>query len=475
MTTNLKLSGIFVLIGCIFFINHADLHAQEGYSSASFSRTKQRSEINIFPLPNEIIIEEFVNYHRHDLPTPIGQESVAMNIRWGNNQVNSLSDEAILQIGLTTKQITDFSKMRPLNISLVIDKSGSMNGDKLNKTKEALQEFVKRLRGVDIISIIAFDNNADVVLSAQNANQQSKLKTAINSIETEGGTDLHSGIIAGYNEVLENYNTDRTNRIIVLTDAMTNDGIVDPEKIISNSKFYSKNNLIDFAFIGVGLDFNEDLARQLSSNSKNSIHFINDPEDIKKVFIDEVESLLSPIARDIKLEIEYDNTLEFKQMYGYEPKINNTKITLDLNNINSGLTQVILLKYNIVSKLNAKKAPVKVTLSYYDIQSNRKVKKDVTTILTIHENADKETAMLEDKSVKKNYIIAYMAQNLKDVATLYHNKKKQKATDLLIQTIKTVKSDKVQCKDADIVRVLKILENYNKELIANMYDKSNKF
>ncbi len=458
---NLVSKSLLILFSIILL--SSSVNAQAGYSSAAMSMSKQKSDRIIIPRPEEIIVEEYANYHRHNLPLPQQGRNVELDLRWGNEEINAASDEAIFQVGITTARITDYSEVDPVNVSLVIDKSGSMGSDdKLIKTKQAMLAFVKRLRPKDHISIVEFDHNARIVLPAQSASNIAIIEQAINKIQLGGSTNMHDGIISGYKETLKNYKKDKTNRVIILTDAITNTGVVDPEEIIKNTEPYNKEYNIDFAMIGVGVDFNYSLSRQMTSNSKTQIHFVNDADDIKKVFIDEVESLLAPVAKSPVLTIELPSGIELVQLYGYQPVINNQTIEINLNNIDAGLTQVVLGKVKLKNGIK-KKNQLKASLSFNDIKKKSKVTLDATADL-VQSKSQSLVDNLKDEDVKKNFMIAHMAQQLREMATLYAANDPQKAKDLLDITIGDVKKIFFGTTDEDIRRMLKILENYSGNL-----------
>lgn len=451
---NYKLLVLTILVNLPFL-----MLAQQGYSSASMGMSKQKSAQMIIPQPDEIIVEEYFNYHTHNLPLPEGNLAVGMDIRWGNKRVSPSSNEAVLQIGLTTGRKEAYLNSPPVNISLVIDKSGSMASEgRLVKTKQAMAELVKHLRPKDFISIVEFDHVAKVVLPTQNVNNLTAIQTAISSIQLGGSTNLHDGIMLGFQEALKNDRSNVSSRVIVLTDAIANSGVIDPEKMIQNSQGYSAENSIDFAMIGVGVDFNYELSRQLTQHGKNQIHFINDPNDIKKIFVNEVEALLYPAAKNPVLEIEFGKNLEIAQFYGYQPTIDDNTIRLNLNNINAGLTQVILTKFKVKGG-KEKGTKVKATLTYFDVQKNKMVSQNLRTQLNI-DNSWSVHNMLKDHEVEKNYRIAQMAQDLKTMAEFYQKNQPYAAKGHLSLAIDTLKKEYPNPTDVDFLRMLNILENY---------------
>ncbi len=389
---------------------------------------------------------------------PKADESIAMDLRFGNNIVSKKSEDAILQIGFASSNMNDYPYIPPVNICLVVDKSGSMSSDnRMEKLKIALKEFIEGLREDDIISIVVFDSDAEVILSAQKVGDTEKIKLLISNLSTGGNTNLNSGMILGYQEVMKNVNTYGTNKVILLTDGLTNTGETNTENIVNNSGEYNDKG-INISTIGIGNNVNYNLLRQISNNGNGSNHFIGSSEDIQKVFIDELQSILFPVAKNVSLQIEYEKQLELINFYGYSPEYEKNTISLKLDNINCGLTQIVLIKFdtkNIISMGNAK---VKVTLSYYDIRE----KKDntITKTITITKQSNKKSDNLLDNEVRKNYSIAIMAQSLKDMA--YYNEwgKEEEAKKVINDCKKEVEKNFPKTKDADILRVLQMVEKY---------------
>ena len=471
-----KAIGILVVLPLLV----TNASAQKSYSSAALAIGKMKANARQVPLPGEVIVEEYVNYHTHDIPQPGPGESVYLDIQHSYAPLNNGADETIVQIGITTNKLVDLSKVAPLNVCLVIDKSGSMAGNnRIEKARQAALEFVKRMRDEDIISIVAFDHNVQVLLPAQSAINRTAMETAIRGLMPGGSTNLHGGLMAGYQEVLKNYAGGQTNKVLMLTDAITNTGIIDPRSILNNMAGYSADMQIDMTLIGVGVDLNNDLSRKMTNNFKDAIHFLNDSDDLQKVFVDEIESLLSPVGRDVQLEIEYANGLRLEHVYGYEPRFNRNAISMELEKLNSGLTQVVMLRF-AGHNVDLDGDAVKARLTYYDIAAGkRKVLTASTQLSTyqpyssgwstarhITEGADQMVGYQQGDDilgeVKKNYLIAIMAQALKEMAILCQRKEYRKAEDLVDIVVGDVKRTMKGNYDQDVKRVLDILDTYNK-------------
>ena len=320
-------------LACFCSLSASGVYAQQGVSSASATRARTEAEqprstqpapyrrstarrpAYVAPAapaapaaPDEIAVEEIVNYHRHRLPLPKVGQGVALDVRWGNN-LTSAGQPAVLQIGFTTAEFNDTSDVRPLNLALVIDRSGSMAAaDKMSRVKEALQTLIGKLRPQDLVSLIIFDDAAEVVLAATPLGNGDEHRRAIERIYPRGSTNINAGLLLGYQEVLRNVRPDYTNRVLLLTDGIANTGETNPQRIADNSLRFNEQG-IDLSTIGLGLDLDNDLLRTLAKRGRGLYHFVADARDIEKVFVNEVQSLLSPVARDVQVEITADSAL----------------------------------------------------------------------------------------------------------------------------------------------------------------------
>lgn len=502
---------------------HIGASAQGGTSSASFSYSRGSAGLSL-PPAHRIVVEEFVNYHRHNLPLPAAGEAVALDVRWGSEQLYLAEPQAILQIGITTAPVASRKRdsLRPANLTLVIDKSGSMSGEKIFKVQEALITMVQQLRATDLLSIVVFDQEARVLLPTQPLTDKIGVSQLIQTIMAGGGTEIYKGLMLGYEQARKSYHKNFTNRVVLLTD-----GISDPRTILQDSLQFNKMG-IDLATIGVGLDVNEEMLRALAKQGRGLFHFIADPKDIKKVFIKELESLLSPVARNPRLEISYDESLMLAHHYGYEPQQRGNTITINLDDMNNGLTQVVMLKFKLKPGAPVKaRIPVQAVLKYYDIDADRDAvrsaaaallptntmptavradakragaKKDgqsssdsdnsaesvaETEYYTREElekaradRAAKENKQAKDKKadkqatadplayaliddeVRKNYTIAALAQTFKDMAAACERQDYKNAEAIASATVNEARQRYGGVDDKDITRVLEIVEQH---------------
>lgn len=453
----------FMAISLLLAALTATSLAQEGTSSAAAARTRYLAETGLVPSSREVAVEEFVNYHRHQIGRPKVGEAVAMDVRWGNDQIFGAGQGAVLQVGFSTALASDRQQLRPINLALVIDKSGSMADlDKISRVKVALLTLVSQLRDTDTLSIVVFDSEAEVLLPSCRLTNRESIKRLIRQIEPGSSTNIHAGLMLGYKEALANYRKDATNRVILLTDGIANQGVTNPDQISRDSLSFNDRG-IDLSTIGVGLDLNKDLLRQLAQSGRGLFHFVADDQDIEKVFIKEVQSLVSPVANEPNVEIDYDPALELVQLYGYEPQMKKCGVKLKLDNMNQGLTQVILMRFRLSQKrVDATRLPVKIRFTYYDIEQKKQVVKTHESFVSVKDHLPGD--MLKDTEVAKNYSIALLAQSIRDMAAAYEARRFHEAEHLLTIAITETYERYPNLEDKDIRRTLAIAQKYQEAL-----------
>jgi Mg-chelatase subunit ChlD len=462
-----------ICFGVVVFLSvSSGIFAQDSASSASVSRSRALANSanpgsyrsnSTFVAPDEVAVEEFVNYHRHQLPLPKSGQSVAVDVRWGNDKVSTFQKDAVLQIGFATAFADERTDLRPLNLSLVIDKSGSMAAeDKMSRVKESLRTMIGQLRENDIVSIIVFDTEARVLCSAARVGNGNNLKRAIDSIYPDGSTNLHGGLMLGYKEAQKNYEKDSTNRVILLTDGIANVGTTDPKTIsVESSEFNGQG--IDLSTIGVGIDLDRELLRTLSKQGRGLFHFVADAYDIEKVFVKEVQSLISPVARRVNLEVDFDSNLELEKVFGYAPQFQGNRLTIPIDDMNNGLTQVVMMNFRLKNAGNLEKSfLVRVKLSYFDIKTRKQIVENQNAILTLTQ--EKNVDLLADSLVKKNYTIAELAQSLFEMKETVGRGNYREAERVLDSSVAQTFGRYPNMQDTDIKFILDIVQDYQRNL-----------
>lgn len=436
------------------------IYAQSGVSSSSYSVARagsQMTEGGVFrmPSPDKFLIEEFVNYHRHDLPLPESGKRVRLDL-----QHATLEDgKTIVQVGIATPRAMDSSQMPPLNVVLVIDRSGSMGGDRIAKVRQAIRAFAEHFRETDKLSIVGFGGMAKIDLAANGKTHFADIMRCIEGLEANyGGTNLHAGLMLGYETALEHFDSKRTNRVIFLTDGNANIGVTEAEEIAKQSAACKAKD-ISLMTIGLGVDFNHGMLRQISDAKLGPMHYVADAADIQKIFVDEVDSLLAPAAKEVTLEMNFGSSKA--QLFGYDVEKNDGQYRLELDDLNHGATQVVMARVKGELDLDN----LRVTLRYVDAISGQSCQEQVA--------CDQDSSETASDSIAENYSIALIAKALKSAAALSQEdqpaaaaKRLQKGLDQANRVYKMLDRGELEQRE-NVAKIAKIAGDYQKSLLES--------
>ena len=192
----------------------------------------------------------------------------------------------------------------PLNLALILDRSGSMQGDKLRYVQQAACHVVDMLDERDRIAVVAYDDQVTLLAPSQliSAHMRDALKHTINELRPGGWTDLSGGWLAGCREVADRLTADGIHRALLLTDGLANRGITDIEELTHHARELRRRGVATSTF-GVGLDFNEQLLEALAEQGGGHFYYIERPDHIPDVFRRELGELLTVVAREAFLSI----------------------------------------------------------------------------------------------------------------------------------------------------------------------------
>jgi Ca-activated chloride channel homolog len=183
------------------------------------------------------------------------------------------------------------------NFALVLDRSGSMDGEKMENLKEAVGYVVDHLRDSDSVSVVIFDDQVETLIPSQPAQNRDEIKSAIEKVIARGGTQISDGLKAGLEEAKKGFSKDRVNRILLLTDGRT----WDDEELCLRLAEEAGRQGIAITSMGIGGEWNEKLLLQLAEKSGGDSHWIENPIAILDVFRCEVEGVQSVSAINLRV------------------------------------------------------------------------------------------------------------------------------------------------------------------------------
>jgi Ca-activated chloride channel family protein len=191
----------------------------------------------------------------------------------------------------------------PVNVAIVIDRSGSMQGLRIAQAREAAVAAVKRLEHNDIASLVIFDDKIDVPVPATPVVDHAAFIDRIMQVGARGSTAIHAGVVTGADEVRKHKDNRRLNRIVLLSDGRANVGPSRPDDFAVLGRDLLAEG-ISVSTIGLGLGYNEDLMLKLARASDGNHAFVGDNADLVPIFNKEFDDVLASCAQTVSIDIE---------------------------------------------------------------------------------------------------------------------------------------------------------------------------
>lgn len=256
------------------------------------------------------------------------------------------SQTAVLKITLDAPPAPGHIQRPAINLALVLDQSGSMNGTKIEKAKAAAIEALTRLGLQDIFSVVVYDTNVHTIVPAQNAGNIHQIVETIQQIRAGGSTALFGGVSQGAAEIRKHIEDDLIHRIVLLSDGLANVGPRMPADLGRLGAALIKEN-ISVSTIGVGTDYNEDLMAQLAQKSDGNIYFVESGVDLPRIFAAELGDVLNVVAKKIKLTITLPEGVQPVDIIGREGRIRKNQIELYMNQLYGSQEKYALVEVKV--------------------------------------------------------------------------------------------------------------------------------
>lgn len=234
----------------------------------------------------------------------------------------------------------------PLNVALVLDRSGSMEGAKLERAKEAAKLALRQLSERDILSIVTFESEVQVLLPATRLTDKQAVGRLIERIESGGSTALFGGVSKGAAEVRKFLSRGSVNRILLLSDGIANVGPDSPAALGDLGASLRREG-ISVSTIGLGLDYNEDLMTRLAQTSDGNHAFVQEPQDLARIFDLEFQDALAVVARDLKVTLDFQGGALPLRILNRPGQVSGTKVSLDLAQLAAGQEKYFLLEVEV--------------------------------------------------------------------------------------------------------------------------------
>ncbi len=296
---------------------------------------------------------------------------------------------AVVKISVTAPSIVRPVDRPPVNLAVVLDRSGSMQGERIRQARLAAIEALRRLDERDYFTLVAYDSGVETLISAQRPVNQAGMEEVINSIQAGGMTALFSGVSQGAAELRRHIEGDFVHRIILLSDGIANVGPSSPEDLARLGASLGKEN-ITVSTVGLGLGYNEDLMIRLARASDGNAYFVEGAADLPRIFAGELGDVLNVAARRVRLRIDFANQARPLRIIGREGLITERSVEISLNQLYGGQERFVLVEIELpaVGEPVGRLEIARARCDYEDVVS-REVRQ-VQTAAAVGFSADRE-------------------------------------------------------------------------------------
>ncbi len=253
----------------------------------------------------------------------------------------------------------------PLNLCLVIDRSGSMEGEPLDYVKRACGYVVDLLEPTDVLSVVTFEEQIDVVMPARRVVNKQLIKDHIQRIQPGNTTNLYDGIVAGASQVASVRSDAYVNRLIVLTDGEPTAGIKDFPSIVGAVQ-EQKSRGISVTALGFGPEYNEELLAGIAKRSGGNYYYISRPELIPEVFRKELDALLTVTAKNPRLRLLLSRWTQVRQIHGHLPAFGNRSVEVPLPDLERGMSLSAVVELELGRRPPGSYRVARVEVTYDD-------------------------------------------------------------------------------------------------------------
>ncbi len=288
--------------------------------TASYANVRRFINDGSLPPPDAVRIEELINNFTYDDPPPAGDEPFSVNVEIAGCPWKP--GHKLVRIGLKAKDLA-WEQLPPANLVFLIDVSGSMDDyRKLPLLKSALRMLVEKLRDRDHVGIVVYAGSVGVALDSTSCDRKAEIFRAIDQLAPGGSTNGAGGIQLAYRMARSQFLPKGLNKVVLATDGDFNVGVTDPDQLVQLIEREASSGVF-LSVLGFGMgNLKDSTLEQLADKGNGNYAYIDSLGEAKKVLVDQMSGTLATIAKDVKIQVEFNpDRASAYRLIGYENRV----------------------------------------------------------------------------------------------------------------------------------------------------------
>lgn len=327
----------------------------------------------------------------HHTPAP-GAGSVILSAALERTKLPARGGEAFVRVALEGRRADSTARARvPVALTILIDRSGSMAGAKMEDAKAAAAAAIEALLPGDEVAVVLFDSGAQELGSAviaDGAPAVRALKDNLRLVTDGGGTNMRDGIRVAADAALRIHKPGAVNRMMLLSDGQPDDatGLKDQVQALAQRG-------VTTTTLGLGADYNEDLMAGLADAGLGRYHFIEKPEQLAGIFAEELKSLATVVARETVVEVEPLAGVQILEVIGFDERSEAGRAIIPTGDVYGGRTTDILVRVRVPAHTGAHDL-LRARVTYSDVAEQRRITDERTLAAAFVMSDDESLASL---------------------------------------------------------------------------------
>lgn len=305
-----------------------------------------------------------------EAPTSLAElaEGVRMDVLTSNSFI--LADDGAAPLYVQVSLEADDFKVAgraPLNLAIVVDRSGSMSGQKIEDARSAALQLIDQLKDDDRVALVSYSSDVRVDLPSTRLDDggRDRLRAAIERLQSGGGTHLSGGLEAGAASVRESFDAELLNRVVLLSDGNANEGITDISSLRRISDRIHEDN-ISITTMGLGLDYNEDIMGVVAHAGGGNYYFVEDTRAMSAIFEQELDTLGNTVIRQAELRLELPEGVKMRKVHGFDSEQVGNEVVVHVNALSAGQRRRVLMEVEVPAHVRGEQVVAAGRLEFRD-------------------------------------------------------------------------------------------------------------